>query len=145
MALVRPSDHSDIQSWAEMRFRLWPSATVREHLLELQQSLELPTFKGWVAIDGDRYLGFAEASIRPFANGCDSRPVVFFEGVWIDERHRKSGLGRKFVEAVEAWARSLGIGEVGSDAELQNTLSHLCHLKWGFEETERVIYFRKKL
>jgi aminoglycoside 6'-N-acetyltransferase I len=79
------------------------------------------------------------------ANGCNSKPVVFFEGAWVNEQYRKSGVGRKFVQAVEDWARSLGIHEVGSDAELQNTLSHICHEKWGFEETERVIYYRKNL
>ena len=145
MALVRLSNQSDLHAWAEMRSKLWPSASADEHLLELKESFGLSKFNGWVAIDGERYVGFAEASIRDFANGCDSRPVVFFEGVWVDELFRKSGLGRRFVLAVEDWARSLDILEVGSDAEFHNTQSHLCHSKWGFEETERVIYYRKKL
>jgi aminoglycoside 6'-N-acetyltransferase I len=145
MTFVRSATQSDLHAWAEMRAKLWPSASAAEHLLELKESFGLSKFNGWVAIESDRYVGFAEASIRDFANGCDSRPVVFFEGVWVDELYRKSGLGRRFVLAVEDWARSLDIHEVGSDAELQKTLSHLCHLKWGFEETERVIYYRKKL
>lgn len=145
MTVVRLANQTDLHAWAEMRAQLWPSASADEHLLDLKKSFGLNEFKGWVAVESERYVGFAEASIRDFANGCDSRPVVFFEGVWVEELFRKSGLGRRFVLAVEDWARELNIYEVGSDAELQNTLSHLCHLKWGFEETERVIYYRKKL
>ncbi|MBK8202600.1 MAG: GNAT family N-acetyltransferase [Bdellovibrionales bacterium] len=145
MTSVRPATQSDLQPWANMRSKLWPSATEQEHLLELKESFDQNTFQGWIALDADKYVGFAEASVRPFANGCDSRPVVFFEGVWVADEFRKSGIGRKFVAAVEDWARSKGINEVGSDAELSNTLSHTCHKKWGFEETERVVYYRKKL
>ena len=145
MVSVRSAIQTDLQSWAKMRSKLWPSATEQEHLSELKESFSQNVFQGWIAIEGDRYIGFAEASIRSYANGCDSKPVVFFEGVWVDEAHRKSGVGRRFVKAVEDWARSKGIYEVGSDAELENNQSHICHDKWGFEETERVIYYRKKL
>lgn len=145
MLIVREAHQTDLEAWSEMRFKLWPSATAQEHLWELKQMFGLNTFKGWVAIDGENRIGFAEASIRPYANGCESKPVVFFEGIFVEAQHRKSGVGRNFVQAIEDWARSLGIYEVGSDAELQNTLSHLCHRKWGFDETERVIYYRKKL
>lgn len=128
-----------------MRAALWPSTNAQEHLAEIKEYFGKDTFLGWIALDGSKYVGFAEASVRPFANGCDSRPVVFFEGVWVADEFRKSGIGHKFVEAVEDWARSKGINEVGSDAEFSNTLSHNCHKKWGFEKTERVVYYRKKL
>lgn len=32
-----------------------------------------------------------------------------------------------FVSAIQGWSRSKGLNEVGSDAELSNTLSHACH------------------
>ncbi len=145
MIEVRPTSENDFEQWSRMRAALWPSSAAQNHLAEIQEFFGKDTFQGWVAIDGEKYIGFAEASIRPFANGCDSRPVVFFEGVWVDEAYRRTGTGRKFVEAIESWANSNGLNEVGSDAELSNTLSHSCHQKWGFEETERVVYYRKKL
>jgi len=142
---VRPAESRDLDGWAEMRAELWPISTKLEHLAELEEFFNLASFRGWVALFQDRYVGFAEAYIRPFANGCDSRPVVFLEGIWVSPDCRKSGVGRSLVKAVADWALSKGIYELGSDAELTNTLSQACHLKWGFEETERVVYYRKKL
>jgi len=142
---IRRADKKDLQSWAEMRSLLWRDHTCSDHLSELTGLLRQGSFKGWLAFNGEKHIGFAEASIRPFANGCDSRPVVFLEGVWVDEAHRNAGVGRKLVSAVEDWAKSNGINEVGSDAEFSNEPSHICHKKWGFEEVERVVHFRKKL
>lgn len=143
---VRKADKKDLNSWALMRTSLWPSSSHEQHLADLNKELKnLDSFQGWIALDGDKYIGFAEASVRPFANGCVSRPVVFFEGIWIDESYRQSGVGREFVKAVESWAKIKGFDEIGSDAEVENNLSHLCHKKWGFEERERVVYYRKKI
>ncbi len=145
MTIIRSAVKSDLPQWSKMRASLWPSSTEQDHLTELNQFLNRDTFKAWVALDGTNYVGFAEASIRPFANGCDSQPVVFLEGVWVEESYRNHGIGRELVEAVQVWAQEKGISEIGSDAEISNISSHHCHKKWGFEETERVIYFRKKL
>lgn len=139
------SEH--FKDWSLMRHRLWPQSSIEEHRRELEAEAEVenPRFKAWIAQDWDKAIGFAEASLRPYANGCDSRPVVFLEGIWIDPDYRKQGFGRAFVDAVESWARSQEIFEIGSDAALDNLDSQRTHGRWGFEETERVVYFRKKL
>ena len=36
-------------------------------------------------------------------------------------------------------------GELASDALIDNAVSHGMHRRLGFEETERVVYFRKDL
>lgn len=143
--LVRPAERRDLANWAQMRAELWPCSSRQEHLAELEEGSKSTSFRGWVALSDDRCIGFAEAYIRPFANGCDSRPVVFLEGIWVCPDFRRFGVGRALVESVAEWARAQGIYELGSDAELTNTLSQTCHLKWGFEETERVVYYRMKL
>lgn len=143
--VVRPAERRDLANWAQMRAELWPCSSRQEHLAELEEGFKSTSFRGWVALSDDRCIGFAEAYIRPFANGCDSRPVVFLEGIWVGPDFRRFGVGRALVESVAEWARAQGIYELGSDAELTNTLSQTCHLKWGFEETERVVYYRMKL
>ena len=50
-----------------------------------------------------------------------------------------------FVAAVERWVREQGCSELASDALLANEASHRAHAACGFEETERVVYFRKRL
>jgi aminoglycoside 6'-N-acetyltransferase I len=42
-----------------------------------------------------------------------------------------------------SWPRAYR--ELGSDAAIDNSLSHAAHFGWGFSETERIVYFRKPL
>ena len=142
---IRKAQKTDFDSWAQMRFALWPVSPAGEHRQELDEFFGAQYFQAWMALKDDQYIGFAEASIRPYANGCDSRPVVFLEGIWIDPKFRRHGVGQMLVSQVENWARSLNIFEVGSDTELENLISQKSHAHWGFEETARVVYFRKKL
>ena len=53
--------------------------------------------------------------------------------------------GRRLIEAAEQWAQSRGCTEMGSDAEIANTLSHRAHAALGYEEVERVVSFAKRL
>jgi aminoglycoside 6'-N-acetyltransferase I len=81
--------------------------------------------------------------IRKAANGCDSRPVAFLEGIWVKPEYRRQGAASRLVQYAEAFLAGRGFRELGSDALIDNRASHAAHLAWGFSETERVIYFRK--
>lgn len=88
--------------------------------------------------------GFAEAAIRhDYVNGTESSPVAFLEGIYVRPSARRQGVARALVDAVERWAAERGCGELASDALLDNDASHAMHRGLGFEETERVVYFRK--
>lgn len=129
-----------------MRAELWPDADPTELADELDTLLADPDQMAFVAErEGEGLCGFAEASVRPFANGVDESPCAFLEGWWVDEDTRRSGVGRALLAAVENWARRRGFTELGSDALLDNTLGHQAHQALGFEERERVVYFRKRI
>ena len=129
-----------------MRAALWPDADPAELAAELDALLADPNQVAFVAEREDgRLCGFAEAGVRPFANGVDEAPCAFLEGWWVDQDVRRSGVGRALVAAVETWARGRGFAELGSDALLDNTLGHQAHRALGFEERERVVYFRKRI
>jgi aminoglycoside 6'-N-acetyltransferase I len=49
------------------------------------------------------------------------------------------------VATVEAWGAASGCRELASDAALNNGASHSLHAALGFEETERVVFFRKPI
>ena len=89
--------------------------------------------------------GFLEASLRSRADGCDSTPVGYIEGWYVDEDVRRRGVGRALVEAAEAWARSKGCRQMASDAELWNDVSHQAHGAIGYQETARLVLFKKDL
>lgn len=91
-------------------------------------------------------IGFAEAMLRrDYVNGCETSPVAFLEGIYVAPGHRQAGVARALCDRVADWARGLGCTEFASDALLDNEASHAFHAAIGFEETDRVVYFRRVL
>ena len=97
-----------------------------------------------VAVDADnRVIAAAEASLRLFANGCESLRVLFLEGIAFDPAYRKAGTGSAMMATIEAWAAEEGISEIASAALLTDETGQDFHRALGFIETERVIGYRK--
>lgn len=142
---VRLATPGDTEAWVAMRVRLWPDEDAGA-LAEVRAYFD-PDWRAaaFLAFDGaDRAIGFAEATIRSdYVNGTQTSPVGFLEGLYVVDAHRRSGVGRALVQAVEDWTRAQGCTELASDALIGNTASHAAHASYGFEETERVVYFRK--
>ena len=145
--IIRRATSADIAAWAGLRARLWPEQTLAEHrreVLDLLAADGKPVFVAETA--AGEVVGFAEASLRrDNVNGCETSPVAFLEGIFVAAAHRRGAVGRDLVSAVEAWGRAQGCRELASDALLDNLASHAFHGGVGFEETERVVCFRKRL
>ncbi len=91
-------------------------------------------------------IGFAEVCLRyDYVNGCKTSPVAFLEGIFVEEAHRRMGVARALVGQAVAWSQDNGVEELASDAGIENITSHTMHKALGFEETQRVVYFRRKL
>jgi aminoglycoside 6'-N-acetyltransferase I len=144
--VVRPLGPDDVAEYARRRAALWPDEDPAELAREIDPLRTDPNEVVFVAERPDGGLcGMVEASVRPFANGVDEQPCAFVEGWWVDDDVRRQGVGRALIAAVEDWARGRGFRELGSDALLENTLSHTAHRALGFEERERTVNFRKFL
>jgi aminoglycoside 6'-N-acetyltransferase I len=131
-----------------LRQDLWPDASEQEHRVEAQAQIEHPDqTAAYLAVTSDGVAaGFAEAALRyDYVNGCTTSPVAFLEGIYVRPEHRNRGVARLLVQAVENWAIELGCSEFASDTELHNSGSQRMHVALGFEETERVVFFRKRL
>jgi len=89
--------------------------------------------------------GFAEVGARAFADGCDTQPVAYLEGWYVDADVRHQGVGTALLRGVEAWARERGYRELASDTELGNRVSQRAHERLGFTEVERAVRYRKWL
>ena len=145
MKIVPPASSTD-PDWLALRSRLWPHAAEREHLLDMSDILTRGHFVRLAFAPGGSVAGFVEASRRvDYVNGTNSSPVVFLEGLYVTPSERRKGVARALVADVERWAEAQGCTELASDSSIENVTAHVMHRALGFEETERVVYFRRVL
>jgi aminoglycoside 6'-N-acetyltransferase I len=146
--LVRRIQQSDAADWERMRQTLWPSP-VGEHAGEIERFFNgdrRDPAEVLIASEGSgRAIGFAELSIRPYAEGCYSGRVAYLEGWFVDAASRGKGVGAALVKAAEEWARAQDCTELASDTEIDNAASASAHRSLGFEEVDRIMCFRKSL
>jgi len=141
---IRRMAETDRDRWQEMRRELWPAESDVSHATMMRQILAGDDAWAFIAeANNDRHAGFAEMAIRPYANGCESVPVPFLEGIWVEPQFRRQGVAAQLIRHIETFVIARGFREIGSDALLDNKISHAAHEAWGFRETERVVYFRK--
>ena len=140
---IRLATPADKPEWLRMRQALWPDEDVAEDLDEMLADPNSPVFLA--TRPGGGLCGFLEAGIRKYADGCDSGPVGYIEGWYVDADLRGQGVGAALVRAAEDWARGRGFTEMGSDTWLSNEGSIQAHLKLGYKDNERLVHFGKKL
>src|SRR5262245_36078888 len=155
---VRPGDAAE---WLRMRNLLWPDdaapaeADGGPHARDIASFFAgstLGTCPGGLAVvvfvadRGDGRLGgFVEAGLRPFATDCESRPVGFLEGWFVDQDLRRTGVGADLVRGVAAWTREQGCSELASDCLGENAIRQRAHASLGFKEVGRVVEYKKVL
>lgn len=145
---VRRATEKDLDAWASLRHQLWPHLSLEGHRAEITDALAQPEkLVAFLCVSATgNAIGLAEASVRSdYVNGCETSPVAFLEGIVVDPSFRRQGVAASLVAAVTDWAKDEGLSELASDAEIHNTVSHAMHAALGFEETQRVVYFRKAL
>jgi aminoglycoside 6'-N-acetyltransferase I len=149
--VIRPVERKDAIAWSAMRSRLWPEARTADLIREARAfadgAPEMMVDAAFLAEDDatSRPLGFIELSIRNFADGSDSMPIPHVEGWYVEPSARRRGIGRALMDAAAAWARERGYTELASETEVHNAASQDAHGRCGFEETERLVKFRKPL
>jgi len=134
---------------------LWPDDTADEHAEEIANffgtesfrwSAVLPAISVFVAVRPSGGLcGFLEASIRPLSDGCNTQPVGYIEGWFVDADRRQQGIGRRLITAAQQLAATQGCKEMASDAHIENTVSLKAHMALGFEDSSRAVHLRKRL
>ena len=135
-------------AWLRQRPLLWPELNDEDNTRDAARLMADPDrYAVFVATDeANKVLAFAEVSIRSdFVNGCETSPAGFLEGIYVAPEERLRGIARALCARGEEWARERGCQEFASDTLVDNTESHAMHRALGFVETERVVYFRKKL
>jgi aminoglycoside 6'-N-acetyltransferase I len=147
MVNIRAARPEDSAAWLRMRQALWPDDS-GGHAGEIEQyfagTLRMP-MEVLLAVDDDEVVGFAELSIRPYAEDCVTDRIAYLEGWYVEPEWRRRGVGGALVAAAETWARAQGCTEFASDALLDNVTSAAAHQALGFIETAQLRCFRKSL
>ena len=144
---IRPLEEQDLSEWLRLRTLLWDEADEDDHRSEMVDIIEHSDSQLVAVADAGEgtLVGFLEASIRVFAEDCESDHVGYLEGWFVEDGHRQHGIGRGLVEFAEKWALHQGCTEMASDAELGNEVSLQAHLRLGYAETSRLVHLRKEL
>jgi aminoglycoside 3-N-acetyltransferase len=144
---IRAATHDDRTEWLRLRAALWPA----HDRADLERELDAMLAKGsrevaFVAeIASGRLCGWVEVSLREEAAGCNSSPVGYIEGWFVDPSHRGRGVGRRLIEAGEAWASSCGCAEMASDTTSEFPESPSAHRALGYVDARTTFHFRKEL
>jgi aminoglycoside 6'-N-acetyltransferase I len=144
---IRPVELPDSAEWLRMRTTLWPSDDHAVEIAEFFNSGPSPQLAAVLVAErpSGGLSGFIELGLRTYAEGCESSPVPFIEGWYVDDDLRMSGIGTLLVRAAESWARALGHREMASDVEIDNDTSLTVHRALGYEEVARLVCFRRDL
>ncbi len=136
------------KGWLELRAALWPHCSRGEHLEEMARFCAEPDrFAQFLArTPEDHAVGLVEVALRlDYVNGTKASPAAFLEGIYVRPEARRRGIARFLLVHAEKCASARGCREFASDAAITNSASHAMHKALGFEETERVVFFRKAL
>ena len=136
-----------IEQLAIFANKLWPDNLAEELKEDFRDSV----------IDGDEqaflykieevgYVGFIQLSLRhDYVEGCSSSPVAYIEGIYVEDEYRRRGIAQELMDYAVVWGKEHGCTELASDCELDNELSILFHSGSGFEETNRLVCFKKDI
>lgn len=140
--LVRAAGNADLAAWRALRAALWPDQEEDEDE-DLAAELQRDDAASFLAYADGVAIGFADAALRrDYVNGTDASPVGFLEGWYVRPAWRGRGVGRALLRHVLDWTGARGCSELASDALLDDVPAQAAHRACGFEETERVVYFR---
>ena len=145
--MIRQLGPEDADAWFSLRVALWPETNASQHRKEMTMMLsDADRFAVFVSQDAQGVLvGFAEVSLRFWAEGCESSPVGYLEGWFVAPQARRQGIGGRLVCAAEGWAHARGCTEMASDTELENRVSEAAHLRLGYGVAAKVTAFCKRL
>lgn len=143
---ISPVARGQFDEWLRLREAVYSELPRDFHLREMEIYFQDNSKACLLACDErGQACGMIELALRNIVDGCLTSPVGFVEGIVVDHDRRGQGLGRWLLEHGEQWFRARGCREIATDAELDHEASQRFHLHMGFQETYRIVEYRKDL
>ncbi|WMM24734.1 GNAT family N-acetyltransferase [Tissierella sp. MB52-C2] len=144
--MIKQASVEDCKIVSELAILLWEDNEINSLEEDFLSYINLNKGAIFLYFDNMEPIGFAQVGLRyDYVEGTESSPVGYLEGIFIKDNFRKKGFGKKLLYQCEIWARNQGCKEFGSDCELDNLDSLKFHLSSNFEESNRIICFKKNL
>ena len=143
----RKAKLDDIEVLTELLCELYECNSYDDLLAENKRHFGDAKQVFFLAFDDDVPIGVCHGSLRDeYVNGKEHIGTCgYLEGIYVKSPHRLNGVASGLIALCEDWARNNVCQEFLSDCLLDNMDSLRFHLKLGFLETERCIFFRKEL
>ena len=144
--LIQEVDKKHFPEWCQMRDGLFTGLDDNFHQQEMSLIFDAKDRTCFMAYNNNNEpIGFIELSLRNLVDGCLSSPVGYIEGIYLQPKYRNAGMGRQLVNWAETWFKKKGCVEMATDAELDNLDSQKFHEGIGFQETYRIVQYKKSL
>ena len=144
--MIKRARIGDARVLADLAIQMWTDhdpADLEEEFHKLAINDEAACFIKYV---DDKPIAFAQCQLRhDYVEGTENSPVGYLEGIFVLKGYRQQGFAAELLTECEKWAKEKGCTEFASDCELDNETSLRFHRALGFEETNRIICFRKDL
>jgi aminoglycoside 6'-N-acetyltransferase I len=137
--------YEDKAEWFRMRKGIWPEAPDEYLDFDMDEILKSAEDAVFFALVKDKPVGMIEVRIREYGEGCETSPVGYIEGWFVNDDLRGQGIAGVLTNAAENWAREKNCTEIASDTWLDNEASIRAHAKLGYYEVERLVHFVKQL
>lgn len=143
---LRPATRRDLALWKAMRSDLFSGLDESFHDREMESILTSRDRACLlVRAPNDATVGFLEVSLRNLVDGCLGGPVGYIEGIYLLPDFRGLGLGGVLIDAAAAWFAAKGCRDMATDTEIDNEDAQAFWSGLGFEETWRVVQYRKPI
>ena len=144
--MIRKAEISDLIAITQLAILLWPDNEFDDLKKEIEETLLDKDAVFFLCFDKDILVGFAMCQLRhDYVEGTESSPVGYLEGVFVLENYRNKGIATKLLQHCEQWSKENGCIEFASDCEIANADSYAFHIKYGFQEVNRIICFKKTI
>ena len=143
----RKAERSDIEILTELLCELYDNHSYDELLSENSAHFDNGRQAFFLAYCNEKPVGVCHGSLRDeYVNGKEAYGTAgYLEAIYVKPDYRLNDIASMLVAKCEEWARQNGCNEFLSDCQIDNTDSYEFHIRIGFVETERCIFFRKEL
>lgn len=137
--------YENIDDWLNLRKAVYTDLEDSFHSSEISRFLNNPELNCFLHYIENEVTGFIEVTLRNIVDGCRSSPVGYIEGIFVKPSFRNKGIAKNLLDTATEWCIEQGCTELATDSELENIAAQKFHLNMGFEETYRIVEYKKKI